>query len=49
MKTLQQSPMLRAAFQQKINAKKSAAHQEINQVLGNSGLGELGSFLYEFK
>ena len=49
MRSLQQSPTLRAAFQQKIDAKKSAKHQEIHQVLGNSVLGELGSLLYEFK
>ncbi|HYW19439.1 MAG TPA: nuclease-related domain-containing protein [Nodularia sp. (in: cyanobacteria)] len=49
MKTLQQSPTLRAVFQQKIITKKSAKHQEIHQVLGNSLLGKLGSFVYEFK
>ncbi|MEA5581647.1 nuclease-related domain-containing protein [Nodularia harveyana UHCC-0300] len=49
MKTLQQSPKLREVFQKKISAKKSTKRQEINQVLGNSLLGQLGSFVYEFK
>ncbi|MBD2534764.1 hypothetical protein H6G97_36980 [Nostoc flagelliforme FACHB-838] len=31
MKTLQQSLKLRAVFQEKITAKKSAVHQEIHQ------------------
>lgn len=48
MRTLQQSATLRAAFQQKITAKKTAKHQEIQQVLGNGVLGGLGSFMYEF-
>lgn len=48
MKILNQSPSLRTAFQQKINAKKSAKHEEIHQTLGNGLLGGLGSFLYEF-
>jgi len=49
MRTLKQSPTLKVVFQQKIDAKKSAKHQEINQVLGDSRLSQLGSFLYEFK
>ncbi|MBE9197580.1 MULTISPECIES: nuclease-related domain-containing protein [unclassified Nodularia (in: cyanobacteria)] len=49
MKVLQQSSTLRARFKEKINAKKSAQRQEVNQVLGNNLLGKLGSFVYEFK
>ncbi|NDJ25762.1 NERD domain-containing protein [Nostoc sp. B(2019)] len=49
MKTLQQSSTLKAVFREKINAKKSAKHQEIHQALGNSTLGGLASFIYEFK
>ncbi|MHC5676372.1 nuclease-related domain-containing protein [Nostoc sp.] len=49
MRILQQSPTLRAVFKQKIDAKKTAREQEIHQVLGDSVLGQLGSFLDEFK
>jgi hypothetical protein len=49
MRILHQSPTLKAAFQEKISAKKAAKHQEIHQVLGDSSLGQLGSFIYEFK
>ncbi|MCC5612763.1 NERD domain-containing protein [Nostoc sp. CHAB 5834] len=49
MKTLQQSPLLRAVFQQKIDTKKSTKHQEIHETLGNGFLGGLGSFMFEFK
>ncbi len=49
MKTLQQSLKLRAVFQEKITAKKSAVHQEIHQALGDSTLTGLASFVYEFK
>ncbi|MBE8968305.1 NERD domain-containing protein [Nostocales cyanobacterium LEGE 12452] len=49
MRTLQQSSKLRAAFQEKITAKKSAVHQEIHQALGDNTLGGLASFMYEFK
>ena len=49
MKTLQQSPTLRTAFPEKINAKKSTKRQKVQQILGNNLLGQLGSFLYEFK
>ncbi|MBD2303015.1 NERD domain-containing protein [Nostoc sp. FACHB-190] len=48
MKVMQQSPALRAAFQQQINAKKSTKHQEIHGKLGNGFLSGLGSFMYEF-
>ena len=49
MRTLKQSPTLRATFQQKIDDKKTAKHQEIHEVLGDSGLGQLGSLMYEFR
>ncbi|MEA5514283.1 nuclease-related domain-containing protein [Nodularia sp. UHCC 0506] len=49
MKVLQQSSTLRARFNEKINAKKSAQRQEVNQVLGNNLFGQLGSFVYEFQ
>lgn len=49
MRTLQQSPTLTAAFQEKITIKKSTVHQEIHQALGDSTLGGLASFMYEFK
>jgi hypothetical protein len=49
MKTLQQSPTLKAVFQEKITAKKSAKHQEVHQALGDTALGGLASFVYEFK
>jgi hypothetical protein len=39
MRTLQQSPSLRAAFQQKIDTKKSTKHQEIHETLGDGFLG----------
>ncbi len=44
MITLQQSPSLRAAFQQKIDTKKSTKHQEIHEKLGNGFLGGLGNY-----
>ncbi|MEH2447969.1 MAG: nuclease-related domain-containing protein [Nostoc sp.] len=47
MRTLQQSPSLRAAFQQKIDTKKSTKHQEIHETLGDGFLGGLGSFMFE--
>lgn len=49
MITLQQSPALRAAFQEKITAKKSIERQEIHQALGDSTLAGLASFFYESK
>lgn len=48
MRILQQSPALRTAFQQKINAKKAARHEEIHQASGNSFLSALGSLTHEF-
>ncbi|HEY9706134.1 MAG TPA: nuclease-related domain-containing protein, partial [Allocoleopsis sp.] len=48
MRIFQQSPTLKSAFQEKINAKKTAKHQEINQVLGDNVLGQIGSLIYEF-
>ncbi|MEA5621573.1 nuclease-related domain-containing protein [Nostoc sp. UHCC 0251] len=48
MKTLQQSPSLRAVFQQKIDTKKSTKHQEIHETLGHGFLGGMGSFIFEF-
>jgi hypothetical protein len=47
MRTLQQSPSLKAAFQQKIDSKKSSKHQEIHEKLGDGFLGGLGSFIFE--
>jgi hypothetical protein len=47
MRTLQQSPSLRAVFQQKIDTKKSTKHQEIHERLGDGFLGGLGSFMFE--
>jgi hypothetical protein len=49
MKTLKQSPTLKATFQKKIDDKKTAKHQEIHEVLGDSGLSKLGSLIYESK
>ncbi|BAY90428.1 MULTISPECIES: nuclease-related domain-containing protein [unclassified Tolypothrix] len=40
--------MLKAEFKKKIDAKKSAKHQEIQETLGNGFLGGLGSFMFEF-
>ncbi len=39
MRTLQQSPSLRAVFKQKIDTKKSTKHQEIHETLGDGFLG----------
>jgi hypothetical protein len=49
MKTLKQSPTLKATFQKKIDDKKTAKHQEIHEVLGDSGLSKLSSLMYEFR
>jgi len=36
MKVIQQSPLLKAAFQKQVDTKKSAKHQEIHDALGDS-------------